>query len=247
MNAIRDAIFNKIKKGEVKMKPKIFFVLKTTMAILAVFAVALVILYLISFIVFAMRASGAWFLPGFGFMGIKIFAGALPWLLIIIAVILIAVLEILVKYFSFAYRRPLLYSLLGIIIIALIGSFIVDRARIHPGLFSRARENRLPIAGPFYRGYGMPSLRNAHQGIVSGVTENGFAMKDINGDMVTVIITPQTRVSPDTDIRENSKVIVLGEIKNGTIEAAGIREIDIGNEFFPSRRMPGKDIRPFMK
>jgi len=72
-------------------------------------------------------------------------------------------------------------------------------------------------------------------------------MEDMNGDIITVIITPQTRVSPRTDIKENNKVMVLGEINNGTIEALGIREIDIDNEFFPSRRMPGKEMRPFMK
>jgi len=116
MNSISDKIFNKIKKEQIKMRPKIYFILKAVLIALTTLLVAFFVLFLVSFIFFNLRASGAWFLPRFGLPVIGIFFKSLPWLLILITIILIGVLEILVKRFSFAYRRPILYSILFIII-----------------------------------------------------------------------------------------------------------------------------------
>src|SRR3989339_1207086 len=99
-------VLDKVQRGEVKMKPKTYFVSRTVGVIFLALLTAFLVLFLASFIFFNLRASGAWFLPQFGFSTIGIFFKSLPWLLILIALILIVVLEILVKRFSFAYRRP---------------------------------------------------------------------------------------------------------------------------------------------
>jgi len=141
-------IIDKIKKGEIKMKPKAHFVLRTLLIVLGTSVGFLFALYLTSFILFSMQAVC-------GLMPILI---SLPWLLIFLSVALIIVLEILTKQFSFVYRRPVLYIVLVIIISVLFGSFVVNKTKVHPFLFDRAEKHRLPIMGPMYRGYGKPVL-----------------------------------------------------------------------------------------
>lgn len=241
-NSISDKILNKIRSGEVKMRPKIYFILRAVLIVLGVVAVALFALFLISFINFNLRASGSWFLPGFGFRGLGIFFSSLPWLLILIAVLLIIVLEVLVKQFSFAYRRPILYSILGIILLVFLGSFIIGKTQVHPGFFWRAQEGKLPVAGQFYRGYGISRLHGAHTGVVSELTDNGFRIETNDGQILTVVIAPKTRFPFGISVKENDTVMVLGERDNDTIQAFGIRKITDDLKVFPRNR-PDQRLR----
>ncbi len=223
-SALAQKILEKLKSDKVKMRPKIYFILKAVLIILGILVVALFVLYLLSFIVFVMRANGIWYLHSFGFPGIRASLTLLPWLLIFISVLLIFVLEVLLKRFSFAYRRPVFYSLLGIIIFAALGSFIIDRTSFHPAMFSRAQKGTFPIGGPLSREFGMAKSRDVHRGIVSEIIDNGFVLKTPDGSNLSVIITPETRFPLGTDIKEGDSVIVFGKRDDGTVKAFGIRK-----------------------
>jgi len=138
------SIIDKIKKGEIKMKPKIYFLLKTLLVVLGAIIALLFVLYLISFILFSVREV----------RGPIPMLFALPWLLVFLSVILIIVLEVLAHYFSFVYRRPVLYTVLAIIVLVFLGSLLINRTRMHPMLFERAEKGQLPIMGHMYHGYG---------------------------------------------------------------------------------------------
>ena len=141
-------------------------------------------------------------------------------------------MEILVKRFSFAYRRPILYSILGIIALALLGSFVIGQIKIHPYLFQRAQEKRLPMAGKFYRDFGAGKFHNAHRGITFEITKNGFKIETHGNETLNIIITPDTRFPFGKDIKENDSVMILGERDNCTVRAFGIRKVDdILNDF----------------
>ncbi len=232
---ITDKVLEKIKSGRIKMRPKAHFVLKTVLAALGFILIILFVLYLISFIVFTLRMSGIWFAPGFGFYGIKIFLFSLPWLLILTAIILIIILEILVKYFSFAYRRPILYSILGIIALVFLGSFVIGQIKIHPYLFKKSQEKHLPVAGKFYRDFGAGKFRNTHRGIVSETTDNGFLIETRHNEILKIIITSETRFPFGKDIKENDSIMILGERDNCTVRAFGVRKVDDNLNNFPRK------------
>lgn len=126
------------------MKPKIYFVLRTLFFALSAVLGFLFVLYLISFVFFCAREARGFFPLLFG----------LPWFLIFLSVVLVVLLEILVRHFSFGYRAPILYTLLGIILFVILGGFFINKTPMHQVLFDRAEKNRLPIMGPMYRGYG---------------------------------------------------------------------------------------------
>jgi hypothetical protein len=235
MGSISDKVFNKIKKEQIKMRPKIYFILRAVLVASLTLLVAFFVLFLVSFILFNLRASGVWFLPRFGFPVIGIFIKSLPWLLILIAIILIVVLEILVKRFSFAYRRPILYSILVIIILAFLGSFVISKTHLHPDFFWKAQERRLPMMGGFYRGFGMPRLGDVHYGIVSDVIDNGFYLETAEGKVLTILATSTIRSPLGPGIKEGDRVVVLGKRDDGTVQSFGVRKIDEQFEIFQRR------------
>lgn len=238
-SALATKILEKLKSGKVKMRPKIYFILKAVLIALGIFVAILFLLYFISFIVFALRASGVWYLHSFGFRGIGASLRLLPWLLIFICAILIIVLEVVLKRFTFAYRQPILYSLLGIIIFSFLGSFIMGKTSLHPTLFSQTQKGRFPIGGPLYREYGMAKFRDVHRGIVSEITNNGFILKTPDSSNLSVIIVSKTRFPLGADIKEGDNVVVFGKRDDGTVKAFGIRKVGDDFDFpLPSRSLP---------
>lgn len=239
--SISDAVFDRIKSGGVKMRPKIYFILKSIWAVFVIVFAVLFILYLVSFIVFSLRASGTWFLPRFGFPGIKIFIASFPWIPILIAVISVVLLEIFTKRFNFVYRRPILYSLLGIIIIVLAGGFLLERTTFHSNLFLKAQKERSPGIGYFYRDFGAPPMKDAHFGLVSKVTENGFLIQTPRNETTTIMTTEETRL-PSEEIKEGDRIMVLGKMINGEVQAFDIRKIEENFNLFPP--LPPRDNFP---
>lgn len=236
-------LIDKIKKGEIKMRPKWHFVLKTLLIILSIIAASLFILYLTSFIFFTLRLSGVWYLPKFGFRGMGPLFFSLPWFLLLSAALLIVVLEILVRRFSFVYRRPILYTVLGVILLVLLGGFLINKTSMHPALFQRADRGRLPIMGSMYRGYGMPDLEDVHRGIVSEITDEGFVFQSQDNRLFTVI-TSGSRFSREQEIQKDNAVIVLGKAEDGVIKAAGVRVIDDDFRSFMRNGAPRMPMSP---
>ncbi len=236
---LAEKVLSKLKTDKVKMKPKIHFILRTLLIVLGIVVLALFILYLISFVTFTLRASGLWFLPGFGFHGVRILFTSIPWLLVLTALFLIVILETLVERFSFAYRRPILYSTIAIVLIVVVSSFLINKTQFHPFLFRQAQEGRLPpIAGEFYRGFSAPKFQDVHRGVVSEITDDGFRVEMSDGEILEVIVSSETRFPFGTGIKESDTVIILGERDNGTVRASDVRKID------DNLNIPSKNYRP---
>ena len=229
--SISDTVLNKIKSKEVKMRPKYYFILRTILTVLSIFAVTLFVLYLISFIFFILRASGIWFLPEFGFSGIKVFLTSLPWVLILIVVTLIIILEVLTKRFTFVYRKPIFYSMLVIVIFVLLGSFVIGKTQFHPNLFWKAQENRLPVAGKLYRDFDVNKLKEVHRGIVSEITKDGFYLEKPDSQILKIVITPNTKLLFKKENAKGNEVVIMGKEDNSIIYALVVKEIN-GNMMF---------------
>ncbi|MBC7074165.1 hypothetical protein H5T58_02135, partial [Candidatus Parcubacteria bacterium] len=73
MEKLKDKILEKIKKGEIKMKPKLYFLLKSILFVLVLGFLVLFSFFLVSFIRFHLISSGLWYLPNFGPEGVLAF------------------------------------------------------------------------------------------------------------------------------------------------------------------------------
>ncbi len=241
--SLTDKILGKLKSGEFKMKPKVYFVLQAVLVVLGLAVAVLFALFLISFISFYLRANGILVLPVFGFRGFGIFLASLPWLLIIVAMLLVVVLEIMFKHFAFAYRRPILYSLAGILIIVCLGTFLIDRTPLHYDLFYRAQRGGLPVFGTIYRDFGMPQLPGGQVGVVASDTDAGFIIKTRRGETFNIIIGDKTRLPLGRDIGPNDIIMIMGEREDGIIEADGVIKIRFKDTI---RSFPLPEPPPFM-
>jgi len=225
-NNIREKVMEAIQSGKVKMKPRWRFVLNSSLFILGVFIILFLLLYLVSLMAFSVRQTGLDFAPGFGGRGWIYFLRYFPWLLILLCLIFLGILEVLVKKFAFAYKKPLLYSVLGIIVIVIGGGLAMAQTPLHGGLYGFARKNHLPLAEPFYRHFGMPNqVDDIHRGTVIEDIQGGFILQNPIGSTSTVLISSSTGLPFETEFSPGDRVIVFGEETTSGIRAFGIRKI----------------------
>jgi len=225
-NQLREQVLAKIKSGSVKMKPRFSFILRALLLISGLVIVTLLVLYLTSFVFFMLRSNGTWLAPVFGLRGLGLFMTSLPWLLLLVIALFVVVLEILVRHFSFGYRRPLLYSVFGILFVLGLTGFMVAQTPLHEGLWERAENERLPLAGPLYKGLRQEMPDDLYQGVVLTLTEQGFHMQNIDEEVFLVEINERTRLPFGSEFIPGDMVMVIGELEDETIKAFGIRKIN---------------------
>jgi len=59
---IANQVFSKIKEGQIKMRSKRYFIFRSFLFISGIIAIILLALYLVSFIIFILCASGIWYI-----------------------------------------------------------------------------------------------------------------------------------------------------------------------------------------
>jgi len=234
---VKENVLDEIKSGHIKMRPRWHFILGAVLAILGICIIGLVLLFLGSFILFSMRQTGSFFAPSFGFRGWFVFLRTIPWILVLLALLFVIVLEVLVRKYSFTYRKPLLYSVLALVALVLLGSFLFSLAPFHRQIFDFSRRHRgegPPFVGEFYRGFGLTHFDDIHRGTVTDVGQNSFILQDLRDQTSTVLVSSTTELPPEGMPKKGNLVVVLGsEQKEGVIEAIGVHLIN-GENFGPS-------------
>ncbi len=232
---LRAKILATIESGKIVMRPRWHFVLHGILLIVGTILAAAIVIYLASFAVFNLHNTGAWFVPGFGFRGLRVFVMSLPWLIILLSLVFIALLEILVNKYSFAYRKPLLYSVMGVVLFAVLGSFAISQTSFHRLLHEQARRQGLLFGGGLYRNYDR-RLKSVTMGEITQFTTNQFRIRDLRSDDEFEVFIDDDTNRPQ-DLQISDRVVIFGNRATSTIHAEGIRRIAPGN-FRPPRRFP---------
>lgn len=238
--SIKDNVLKAISSGESTMKPKWHFMVKASLLLIGIVFLILALLYLTSFIFFTLHQTGIWFVPGFGFRGVGIFFTSLPWILILVAALFIILLETLVKKYPFGYKKPLLYSVAGVVIIIVAGGILVERTSLHRGLFERARNGGLPVGGGFYRQFGQQRPPdNLAVGVVTEIIQNGYNIENQHGEITEIDVDDMTEYLTGTDIDVDDNIVVIGQHNGPIIKAYSIREIQDDDFPFPQHFREG--------
>lgn len=243
--SIQDKISEAIKKGEVAMKPRWHFAMKSTLALVGATLLVLALIHVVSLGLFVIQQNGTWFAPSFGFSGIGVFATSLPWMIIILVLIFVVLLEFIVKHYRFAYRRPLLYSVLTIIVFAAIGGIAVAKTPLHQRLEEQAHAGQLPIAGRIYKSFEKRKPTHIHSGTVDQITDTGFGMETRFEEKLEVIINTQTKMPRQKILKPGQNVVIMGKRTENKIHAKGVRSVDRKFHKIPKREQKKKQrIRP---
>lgn len=223
MNELKNNLIDKIKAGDINMKPRWHFVLRSLLIIFGVITASLVVVYLLSFVLFTLRQSGVGFLPLYGVRGISLFVMNSPWLLIGSAGITFIALQLLVHKYSFSYRQPLLYSVMSVIALVLFGAYAIEQTPMHQRLQEITKERNVPVVGAMYRDVMERQPELVTVGYVTAVTESGLEIVSREKEQLSVYISNATKQKPDSLYQTGDIVMVFGDRDGEIIEALGIR------------------------
>lgn len=239
-NGLKEKILSKINRGEVKMKPRLYFFL-TGILFLIIFSFFFIIsFFLVSFIHFHLISSGLWYLPRFGAKGVLIFLKSLPWPLIIFTIFLILLLEFLSRKFSLSFKKPVLISLLAIVFLVFLGSFLLSKGNVHPRLLLKARERKVPLLQPLYLKYGAPRFPQFHRGVIEKVSTSSLFIRGMDERLIEVKL--EKPLPPAERLQEGEGVIIFGEKEDGKMRAKRWKRIK--DEILPfERKMLGPHFR----
>ncbi len=239
------AIVAAIKTGDVTMKSKRQLWLQRTLIFLGGVLVLLGLLYVLSLMVFVLRHTGVMFVPGFGAPGVLAFILGMPWLLVSVALVFLVVLEMLVRRYSFAYQKPLVYSVGILLLVTTLGGYAVANSTMHDRLIDRARDSGVPVLGPLYRSYDEQRKATVHVGTVVSQTPEGFVLQPRRGDSIRVRVTEQTKQPRNFSVKDDRPVVVFGSEQFGVIDAKGVRSVPDDHRNLPPRPSIRGDERAF--
>lgn len=226
---IKKAVLDKIKSKNIKPHSKFYFTFKNALTVATIAIIFLVLLFITSFVFFALKTSELWFLPIFGIKGIGILLANFPWILVLIIVILTALLEILANRFNFVFFRPLLYSILIIVFVVITFGFFLNDTPLHSFIYEKAKKENLGVIKPFYDEFARPNPVDFHPGTVAEeIKDNMFTLELADRTIIQVKISEDTKMRKDFKIYKGGRLLIIGRITNGILGAEAIDNAPYG-------------------
>ncbi len=133
---LTEKILNKINSGEIKAKPKVFFLVKTLVFVaLSIFSF-LIAIFLASFVAFALPLGGP---------------SLLLTILTFTVLIFIALNMFLTKKFPCFYKKPLIFNLIVFVILTFFASLLILKTPLHFKILEISKQKDIIIIGPLYK------------------------------------------------------------------------------------------------
>lgn len=240
LTTIKEKVTSAITSGKASMRPKWHFILRGVLLSLGLILVAIALLYVASLIVFALKQTGLIMTPGMGGRGFGVFLFSAPWLLVGTALIFVIVLEVLARKFAFAYKQPLLLSVVIIFLIATLGTVAISQTHMHEFLHKQARGGNLPAFGPLYRTLDSGIPGNVIPGIVLNITDTHLTLERPDGIEGNIIIDEETHFMHDVKPEVGDAIVVLIRTEENNTSIAEHIHFVPEDGFLPFR---GKDKR----
>ncbi|MDB5260455.1 MAG: hypothetical protein JWN37_686 [Candidatus Nomurabacteria bacterium] len=221
---ISEKVMSAIRTGGILPHSRWYFIIRNIIYAAFVLVLLLAILYLSSFILFALQASGFTLLSGSKFFGIMTILNSLPWVLLLLVIIGIVSTLLLSRSAAFTYRTPTLYVFLGIIILVIAVSAIVSSFDLHKKIYERGH-NFKPIKS-LYEGFADPEMHNGIAGEIQSIDDRNIFIITPRNESFEVIVSSSTEIMSSDGLTVNDKVFIQGVRKEKTIMADIVKEIN---------------------
>ncbi len=218
-----------IEKEHISPRSKLNFWLRGFVAIMSGLILLSFVVYLISFMLFALQKSGILYLSPFGFFGVFSIVNDLPWRLVFLSFFALFGVLLLAKNTFSVYRMPLVYLFLFIIGFVGITGLLVAKTRIHP--FLVAEFDRRPKDDNFHMisHYVKPEAHNISIGVlVATTTDSGFVATLQDGTQVEIKTNDLTKYFTENGFQTGDEILILGERRRNILFAGAVREITRG-------------------
>ncbi len=213
MNTLKQHILQKIKVGEIAMRPRWRFVFESVLLLIGVMMSTLVVIYAFSLLLFILERTDAIYMPYFGLEGVISFLYSIPWTLFWLGIIFVIILELLVRRYSFAYRVPLLNTICATVLLSMLGTYVATKTAFH----DRFNVSRMPIISGVYQGYSSQPPRDLYVGPVVTVSGETLVLDERRRGLVTVMIKGHSLTSGDTIMvfgrPDNDNVIIAKQVR----------------------------------
>jgi hypothetical protein len=193
---------------------------RKALLILGALSAALAALFMGGFLFFILGSSGYWALPGFGMLGLVIFASSFPWFIPILVLVLAGICVYLLRALGYLqHLSPILTTLL-LFVATIIAGLLLSLTPAYNPLLRQTSFGR-----PLLHSYGIGRFHNVYFGTVKEATSDGYTLESFDGRTFTILVTPHTEFPAQRDFVAGDNVVVIGERHRGTVRAFGIRPI----------------------
>ncbi len=231
---IKEQVFEKIRKGEISMRPRIYFIARAAfLIVVAIIALALAI-FVLSFAFFSIHESGEQFLLGFGQRGFLAFIALFPWWSLLFTILLILLLDYLLRYFKFGYRVSVLEIFLVVLVTVIIAGVLINFTPLHSTLLNDADHDELPVIGALYEHiHDSHQTQGIYRGTIVSIQGNEFVITDIDNDKDSddgtwTVVAPAGFAMRTLHVGEH--VYIAGKLIRGLVYAYGIQEFTTNTE-----------------
>lgn len=224
MTELKTKILDSVKKNNITMTPRWKFVLYSSLGIAGILFVFLLAVFVFSLILFILSRYGFMYMPLFGFMATLHALKAVPLLLFMCTVVLLILVEVSARYYSFSFKRPLAVTLLIITSCALVAGFIISETSIHEHIRDYVREHRLEMMervyerpAPLRKMNGLDVLR----GEVVATTSTAATVRLFDGATIVVYATTSKTIFSMPSVGDD--IVLLGNFIGDRFEVVGMR------------------------
>ena len=226
-NSIAEKVVSKIERGELKMRSRAYFIAKLLLVVGLLVLFFLLLLYFGSLIVFVLRINDILLFHGIGFYATRNILLSFPWYLVFLIFTLILLISVIGRKFKFVYRSPFIISLVAILIMVVVSSFLIEKSSLHYSFFRLAEKEKLPVVGKMYRNLGNINIDDAYFGVILEKQNDFWTMELDSGKEVKLKVTEKTRGRRlYLQIEEGEKVLAIGELDEGVIDVVSFKVIE---------------------
>ncbi len=181
---IKNNILEKIKKDEVKMTPKQFFILKWfTLFVISLFFLAFGF-YILAYVIFLFVDNGLIYIPLFTESGIVDFIIEIPWTLVLLGILSIFLFSITSKTFYKIYRKPFLTFFFSIFMVIVLLHLILVTSGGMQYLKEEAYREKIQLVPGKFLEFRDSQTGTILVGYVVGSTTNSLIVRDRKNNLI---------------------------------------------------------------
>lgn len=127
---ITTEVMSKIKKGQIKMKPRWYFVLGSTAMVVGLSAISIVLMFVIRLFMFSIRQHGP-----MADIRLQQIISNFPLWAPIVAILGMIIGIIMLKKYDFSYKKNFYLIIIGIIFAMFLSGFLIDKFNLDSFVF----------------------------------------------------------------------------------------------------------------
>ncbi len=127
---ITNEVMSKIKKGQIKMKPRWYFVLGSSALILGLSSISIVLMFVIRLLMFSIRQHGP-----MGDIRLQQIISNFPLWAPIVAIFGIVTGVTMLKKYDFSYKKNFYLIIVGLIVAMFLSGFLIDKFNLDSFMF----------------------------------------------------------------------------------------------------------------